>query len=487
MQVRPSAQRGASVDSSSKVVADGAGCLRQLGAGHAPDRSGIRALQEAGGNAAVARLMRDRHDSAAPSLQAKLVVGAANDPLEREADRLAAQVLRTWSLSARVSRESIEAGLRRLAVPGGDFASSFEADAAVAERLKARRGAGHALPGAIRDRMEAGFGADFHSVRIHRDTESAAISTGLAARAFTHGSDIYFGPGAYDPASSSGRHLLAHELTHVVQQTGLGRVSRQTGLDQHWLMSARKGLQLQGSLGNPRLSYVLDPARSVSQHPIIQRQLSHDPVAHPNNQDIHQGLIHGTYQAGANTADLHVAAGGGNQHLTAADMLTVAEDLEQAMRQRLAAGGPPGRISLHPTGAAIVKIVVEMLGEALGGWMGKMAARWKKLMRAQPTGVRSPDRLDQNVLPEHFAYLESLRGSNRVSIKPRIMSQNPAHRPTLADYDQDMMATTAAGDAKYAKYKAQAEDLNEAMGSSLDIDIGADQLPDVIALLRTRH
>lgn len=199
-----------------------AACLRRAQAGSSPTGSELSVLQDTAGNAAVTRLLQSRHGSLAPTLQAKLMVGAANDPLEREADRVADHVMRTWSASSASvrGRDEDDFELRRRAHPSPDPASAFEADTTVAQRLSSRRGGGHALPPPVRHRMEAGFGADFGGVRIHRDAEAADLSTGLAAQAFTHGRDIYFGRGAYDPASRSGQHLLAHELTHVVQQGG---------------------------------------------------------------------------------------------------------------------------------------------------------------------------------------------------------------------------------------------------------------------------
>lgn len=200
------------------------GAFATLHSHTAPNAGGaaLAALQNTAGNGAVAHLLRSQRKATPRSRQAKLVVGSANDPLEREADFLAQLVMRTWSSgSARVRPEDLgEAALQRLAEPGHDRASAFEADDSVAQRLAARSGGGHALPAPVRNRMEAGFGADFSKVRIHRDAEAANLSTGLAASAFTHGANIYFGPGAYEPGSCSGQHLLAHELAHVVQKGG---------------------------------------------------------------------------------------------------------------------------------------------------------------------------------------------------------------------------------------------------------------------------
>ena len=203
---------------------DSGGALATLRSQSAPTSGGVTlgALQGTAGNGAVARLLRSRQETTPRRLQAKLMVGAARDPLEREADRVADLVMRTGSSRSGSGRveEVDEAPIQRLADPGHDPASAFQADDSVAQRLAARSGGGHALPAAVRNRMEAGFGADFSEVRIHRDAEASDLSTGLAARAFTRGTDIYFAAGAYEPGSRSGQHLLAHELTHVVQQGG---------------------------------------------------------------------------------------------------------------------------------------------------------------------------------------------------------------------------------------------------------------------------
>jgi membrane protein implicated in regulation of membrane protease activity len=75
--------------------------------------------------------------------------------------------------------------------------------------------------------MEPRFGVDFGDVRIHTDDEAAHISRQINAKAFTHGQDIYFGAGRYTPASDAGKRLLAHELTHVVQQGGVPALQRE--------------------------------------------------------------------------------------------------------------------------------------------------------------------------------------------------------------------------------------------------------------------
>lgn len=87
-------------------------------------------------------------------------------------------------------------------------------------RLSASKGGGSSLPNDTRSSMEAAFGADFSGVRVHTGSEAVQMNKELGAQAFTHGSDVYFGAGKYDAGSSAGKGLLAHELTHTVQQGG---------------------------------------------------------------------------------------------------------------------------------------------------------------------------------------------------------------------------------------------------------------------------
>jgi len=99
-----------------------------------------------------------------------------------------------------------------------------EADAGreVESRIERSKGGGHSLDSQVQGKMESAFGANFGGVRVHTDSEADSLNRSLEARAFTTGQDIYFRQGEYRPESSHGRELLAHELTHVVQQNGAG-------------------------------------------------------------------------------------------------------------------------------------------------------------------------------------------------------------------------------------------------------------------------
>ncbi|MFB6317234.1 DUF4157 domain-containing protein [Saccharicrinis sp. FJH54] len=84
--------------------------------------------------------------------------------------------------------------------------------------LNASKGGGSAMPDDVRQQMESGFGTDFSNVRIHMGYNAVQMNQKLGAQAFTNGNDIYFNNGKYNPVSHTGQQLLAHELTHTIQQ-----------------------------------------------------------------------------------------------------------------------------------------------------------------------------------------------------------------------------------------------------------------------------
>jgi hypothetical protein len=99
----------------------------------------------------------------------------------------------------------------------------------VEKQIQTARGGGKPLDEGVRGSMEQGFGADFSNVRVHTGGQADALNRSLNAKAFTTGKDIFFGKGQYNPSSSSGQELIAHELTHTVQQGAAG-VQRQTAV-----------------------------------------------------------------------------------------------------------------------------------------------------------------------------------------------------------------------------------------------------------------
>ena len=117
----------------------------------------------------------------------------------------------------RVGNEATQALVQRrsgVGMEGGDL------DATLAHQIQSARGGGTSLDGRLGTRMSTALGTDFSAVRVHHDAQSDTLNRSLNAKAFTLGNDIFFSHGAYQPGSSGGQQLIAHELTHVVQQGG---------------------------------------------------------------------------------------------------------------------------------------------------------------------------------------------------------------------------------------------------------------------------
>ena len=158
-------------------------------------------LQRTYGNRHVQRLVR----AGVP----RLTVRPPGDRHEREADEVAGRV-------AEGGHTPVPAPIRRVGGTGGVAAHPF-----VEWAIEGTRGSGQPLPDALRRPFEQRLGADLGDVRLHTDAAADGLSRLLQARAFTTGGDIYFRRGEYDPATTTGRRMLAHELTHTVQQTGI--------------------------------------------------------------------------------------------------------------------------------------------------------------------------------------------------------------------------------------------------------------------------
>jgi hypothetical protein len=144
------------------------------------------------------------------NLQPKRIVGASNDPLEREADRVAQQVL---SAPAEARFENALPRVQRFTTqPGsGVEVAPPSVDQALAET-------GRPLDSATRNDMEWRFGHDFSRVRVHSGVAAERSARELNANAYTLGQHVVFGAGRLSPDSRAGRRLIAHELAHVIQQ-----------------------------------------------------------------------------------------------------------------------------------------------------------------------------------------------------------------------------------------------------------------------------
>ena len=161
----------------------------------------------------------------APAIgQAKLEVGAQGDPYEQEADSVANRVVQNVSAQNLTITPYTQRKLQLRKSSGSAGQKKFSTSA---QPISEGYG-GTPLPTHLQRGKEAGIGANLGHVRIHTDSSAVQMSRDMGAKAFTQGNHIYFNQGQFAPESSSGKHLLAHELTHTVQQ---GSVIRRQPID----------------------------------------------------------------------------------------------------------------------------------------------------------------------------------------------------------------------------------------------------------------
>jgi len=196
----------------------------------------IMFLQRTVGNQAVQRLIKSG------TLQAKLRIGQPGDKYEQEADRVADEVMRMpeQGVQRQVEPEEEEEEMLQtkplvnqitplvqvqrqeeemLQVMSREDATP-EVSNDLESQINAIKGGGRPLAKSERAYFDPRFGADFSQVRVHSDAQAVESTQVLNARAYTLGQDVVFGAGQYAPGTSEGRRLMAHELTHVVQQNG---------------------------------------------------------------------------------------------------------------------------------------------------------------------------------------------------------------------------------------------------------------------------
>ena len=189
----------------------------------------------------------DAAERMSPIIQTKLTMGAPGDRFEEEADAMADRVVQRMHVGAMRPRASPsiqakcadcleEERLQRQAEDAdapdellqAKADGSMDVPGSVQHALEGGTGGGGTMHPELRDEMESALEADFSGVRIHTGPSAEHLSRDLSAHAFTYGQDIFFNAGEYRPDTSDGRHLLAHELTHVAQQTrGQAQVERQ--------------------------------------------------------------------------------------------------------------------------------------------------------------------------------------------------------------------------------------------------------------------
>jgi hypothetical protein len=153
--------------------------------------------------------------SATETIQTRLAIDQPGDEFEREADRIAQQVAGVSPYPAYPANRNGALNIQRLS--GQANAQTDLAPESVALALASP---GMPLAASLRQDMEHRFGHDFSSVRVHSGPLAEQSASDLSANAYTVGRDIVFGAGTFTPGTQEGRKLLAHELTHVLQQNG---------------------------------------------------------------------------------------------------------------------------------------------------------------------------------------------------------------------------------------------------------------------------
>jgi hypothetical protein len=181
-------------------------------------------MQQQFGNSHVSQVVQmarenSQQTSQQPLIQAKLTIGAPGDKYEQEADRVAAEVVQQIH-APEIRQKDKEETLQPKLMVQSKADRQMTASPELASSIQGARGSGQPLADNIREPMEQAFGADFSGVRVHADAQSDALNRSIQAKAFTTGQDIFFRQEEYDPDNR--KELIAHELTHVVQQNGGG-------------------------------------------------------------------------------------------------------------------------------------------------------------------------------------------------------------------------------------------------------------------------
>ncbi|HEY3290546.1 MAG TPA: DUF4157 domain-containing protein, partial [Anaerolineae bacterium] len=231
-----------------------------------PPADTILQLQHTIGNRAVGQLLTRQH----VAIQAKLTVGAADDPFEREADRVAAQVISRHEAPAGVGLNEDDTSVQRSPAitpfvqrRNADVNSSFDAGQDIERQLAVNKTGGTQLSAKLRSELEPRFGADFSKVKVHTGSASHQLNRLLSAEAFTYGSHIYLGAGHENKDSGSSQKLVAHELTHVVQQTGRVALRKPSPAQVMTSVPAQATIQRKSSTGLASKSATNDFAKAA--------------------------------------------------------------------------------------------------------------------------------------------------------------------------------------------------------------------------------
>lgn len=171
------------------------------------------------GTDSTANAIYQKSQSSPPFIQTKMEISQPQDASELQADKVAKGVIKG---DTKLSKSAFQQPVSDINTKGDDMAMSTTP--AFDQQLQTTKGQGQKLDAGVKTEIECHLGADLSGVNIHTNAPARQLSESINAKAFTHGQDVYFSQGTYNPASEQGKSLLAHELTHTVQQgKGIGR------------------------------------------------------------------------------------------------------------------------------------------------------------------------------------------------------------------------------------------------------------------------
>jgi hypothetical protein len=213
-------------------------------------------------------------------VQAKMLINQPNDAHEVEADKMADNVVSSKADGATRSVSPVTPSITPVQLQKAsdkEDAVSVQSKeqhvaSATATKITGAKSSGRPLEKKVKNTMENSFGADFSKVRVHTGVEAEQMSEGLNAQAFTHENNVFFNRGKYNPETREGKHLLAHELTHTLQQKGSEMVQRKHVADTGWRYTPPKAvsrsiIEIQGIVNaTPDGVYGLDTKNAVENY-----------------------------------------------------------------------------------------------------------------------------------------------------------------------------------------------------------------------------
>lgn len=253
-----------------------------------------------------------------PVVQPKLVVGSPGDKYEQEADRVAERFIgmqkpcpkcligseknknALWlkSIDNQISHLPQREGKKGATQIGKVDRQAFQLSPQFETEIRSSRGGGQPLQKSAHNILEPWFGRDLSDVRIHTDFRSSEVAKSVNAIAFTTGQDVFFSRGSYDPESNKGLRLIAHELTHVLQQTDGRHPLKKT--DDLILQRTPAGDLIdehtsRGNLGEISLGRILSQRAMQGDYDIVDQVLNE--LGSTNRDDVSYELIRQTNDA----------------------------------------------------------------------------------------------------------------------------------------------------------------------------------------------